>query len=305
MIESPAGSGDAEAPPEDSNQENHTPPKRGRGKGKATSTRKVKPASKRLSGGKTRTTATRVAKRAPLKDKANTRGRKQLEEVVEQEEDAGNTLEEEDGDGHIQPEAPEPTKAKRKGRPRKAKDNTATAPPSIPSKTTVGDDDFEYTPSTARNARKPQDAIPADTVTSTNIIPEAEMDLDNPSEDNLAELPESVTRQQPRARSSSQRPQQTNPRARHHAETTSDQERLGEPDLRRKLGDMTKKFEGLDTKYRNLREIGVKDAEANFDKLKQQSEERNKSEKDKPLRGEHADGSGQSRANSSPSSARS
>ena len=278
MIDSPAGSSDAEAPAEDSNQENHTPPKRGRAKAKTASTRKVKPASKRLSGGKTRTTATRVAKRAPLKDKANTRGRKQLEDVAEQEDEAGITAAGGDGDD-VQPEAPEPAKAKRKGRPRKVKDNAAEPPPSAPSKTTVGDDEFEFTPSTARNSRKPRDADTADMAGSTRIVSEAEMDLDDASEDNLAELPESVPRQQPRARSGSQRPQQANVRGR-RAESASEQERSSEPELRRKLGEMTKKFEGLDTQYRHLKEIGVKEAEANFDKLKQHSEERNKSEWD-------------------------
>jgi hypothetical protein len=39
---------------------------------------------------------------------------------------------------------------------------------------------------------------------------------------------------------------------------------------------MTKKFENLELKYKNLREIGVKEAEANFERLKTQSEERTK-----------------------------
>lgn len=44
--------------------------------------------------------------------------------------------------------------------------------------------------------------------------------------------------------------------------------------LRRKLGEMTKKFENIDLKYRNLREVGIKDAEANFTRLKRQMEEK-------------------------------
>ncbi|KAK2760236.1 Glycosyl phosphatidyl inositol anchor synthesis [Arachnomyces sp. PD_36] len=44
----------------------------------------------------------------------------------------------------------------------------------------------------------------------------------------------------------------------------------GEPALRRKLGEMTKKYETLDAKYRNLREVGVVEANANFEKLRKQ-----------------------------------
>ncbi|KAI9847049.1 MAG: hypothetical protein M1838_001061 [Thelocarpon superellum] len=47
-----------------------------------------------------------------------------------------------------------------------------------------------------------------------------------------------------------------------------------DPAVRRKLGEMTRKLENLDLKYRNLRDIGVKEAEVNFDRLRQQSEEK-------------------------------
>ncbi|KAJ2898857.1 hypothetical protein MKZ38_003616 [Zalerion maritima] len=47
-----------------------------------------------------------------------------------------------------------------------------------------------------------------------------------------------------------------------------------DPALRRRLGDLTQKYDSLELKYRDLREIGVKEAERNFDKLKKHSEER-------------------------------
>lgn len=50
----------------------------------------------------------------------------------------------------------------------------------------------------------------------------------------------------------------------------------GDPALRRRLGEITQKYESLELKYRDLREIGVKEAERNFDKLKKQSEEKSK-----------------------------
>ncbi|EEH38672.2 hypothetical protein PAAG_08399 [Paracoccidioides lutzii Pb01] len=57
------------------------------------------------------------------------------------------------------------------------------------------------------------------------------------------------------------------------AGSTSDGEK-GESDttLRRKLGDMTKKYENMDMKYRNLREVGILEANANVEKLRKQCE---------------------------------
>ncbi|KAK2011238.1 chromosome segregation protein [Colletotrichum eremochloae] len=47
-----------------------------------------------------------------------------------------------------------------------------------------------------------------------------------------------------------------------------------EVQLRRKLGEMTRKYNHLEAKYRDLRDIGVKAAERNFDNLKKETEER-------------------------------
>ena len=277
LIDSPVASSDADVPVDDSNQENTTPPKRGRGRAKAASARKTKPVSKRLSGGKAKTTAKRVAKRAPLKDKTNSKQANEAGEGGNQEEEAQEPPQE---DGNVvddQTEVQEPVKAKRKGRPRKVKEQAAEKPSSQP-QTTIVDDEFEYTPSTTRNARKALAVISTIETTDNNVVPETQMELDEATEDDdLGALPESVSRQVSHARSSSMQPRPVPIGARHHAESTSDPERAGEPELRRKLGEMTKKFEGLDTKYRNLREIGVKEAEVNFDKLKRHSEERNKS----------------------------
>lgn len=62
---------------------------------------------------------------------------------------------------------------------------------------------------------------------------------------------------------------------RRRAGSASDTER-NDPAIRRKLGEMTKKLENLDLKYRNIREVGIKEAEHNFEKLKKQSEESKK-----------------------------
>ena len=142
LIDSPAESSDVDVPEGNSNQENTTPPKRGNGRTKAAGTRKTKPASKRLSGGKAKTTAKRVTKRAPLKDTTNAKQRQDLEQIAEQEdgEEVAPQPAEQVEEEHIQ--APEPAKPKRKGRPRKVKEPPVVeAPPQL--KATILDEDFE------------------------------------------------------------------------------------------------------------------------------------------------------------------
>lgn len=53
----------------------------------------------------------------------------------------------------------------------------------------------------------------------------------------------------------------------------SDNER-GDVSLRRKLGDITKEHENLKLRYHDLREVGVKEAEQNFEKMQKRFEER-------------------------------
>ncbi|KAF5659359.1 chromosome segregation pcs1 [Fusarium heterosporum] len=49
---------------------------------------------------------------------------------------------------------------------------------------------------------------------------------------------------------------------------------MNDVSLRRRVGDLTKKYEALEARHRDLREIGVREAERNFDRLKKQAEER-------------------------------
>lgn len=46
----------------------------------------------------------------------------------------------------------------------------------------------------------------------------------------------------------------------------------GDPELRRRIGDVTKKHDALESKYRNLREIGIVEANTNMEKLRKQCE---------------------------------
>jgi hypothetical protein len=50
----------------------------------------------------------------------------------------------------------------------------------------------------------------------------------------------------------------------------------GDPALRRRLGDMTHKYEALEKRYQDLKEVAVREAERNFDRLKKQTDEKAK-----------------------------
>jgi len=57
---------------------------------------------------------------------------------------------------------------------------------------------------------------------------------------------------------------------------SSSSEGGSDPALRRRLGDMTQKYESLERKYLDLKEVAVREAERNFDRLKKQTDERAK-----------------------------
>ncbi|KGO39877.1 Monopolin complex, subunit Csm1/Pcs1 [Penicillium expansum] len=65
-------------------------------------------------------------------------------------------------------------------------------------------------------------------------------------------------------------PQDSSPRKRKLGGTDSEQS--GDPELRRRLGELTKKHDALESKYRNLREIGIAEANTNMEKLRKQNE---------------------------------
>lgn len=93
----------------------------------------------------------------------------------------------------------------------------------------------------------------------------------------------SVQPLQPRAsaRSVSAQPGRPGPRERSGSVSGTERERRGgDPELRRKLNDMTRKHENLSLKYENLQEVGEKSAKANFDKLKRATDEKAKTAAD-------------------------
>ena len=106
---------------------------------------------------------------------------------------------------------------------------------------------------------------------SRAVIPESQpepMDTEAEGQEHseIADLPPAKSR----ARAGSNNRQDSTFRRR--AGSASDTERGGDPNLRRKLGDVTRKFENIDLKYRNLKEVGISEANANIEKVRKQCE---------------------------------
>lgn len=133
----------------------------------------------------------------------------------------------------------------------------------------------EPSPPAARRGRKP--AGKKSGVEDLSEIPETQQpdatqsDLDDEYDD-LADLPalHSPERVKP-GRGSAPVPSSVSKRSLHALSPDK-----GDPALRRRLGEMTQKYESLEHKYRDLKEVAVREAERNFDKLKKQSEEKSK-----------------------------
>lgn len=136
-----------------------------------------------------------------------------------------------------------------------------------PNATKQTDGEFEYTPT--RATAQPQD-------------PDHELVDSRPREDPALEVvDESVLPEPParyvsstvvknaRARMATIRNTQGSP---HKRKSGVDSEQNSDPELRRKIGDLTKKHDALESRYRNLREIGIVEANTNMEKLRKQCE---------------------------------
>ena len=283
-------------PTPESNQENAGPVKKGRGKTKPAASKftksKAKAPSRRASGGsvaaakKAAPKKKATIKRAPLNEQTNNRNPSDTEEVDEFDAEVQKDPKEGESADEL---LPVKQLAKRGRKPITKTKKQAEPEPPQQEKMTEKDGEFEYTPTIVRQSKLSKKAPPiAQTLTVNKrqpsaeprreeIIPEtqpAPMDIDTsvfPEEDNEDAVPQSVFRPTVNVPLSSRVRQA--PAARRRAGSASDTERTAtDPALRRKLGDLTKKFENLDLKYRNLREVGIKEAEANFERLKTTSE---------------------------------
>ena len=231
-----------------------------------------------------------VAKRAPLKEKTSAQHAEDTEEV---DEFAGEGNEDTAMDELVEIKQPAKRKgpAKKAGKQPKKKPTEQTAlieeEPAQQPKAMAKDGEFEYTPTTTRQkkrpgrpaAQKPKASARQTSVESAQqdrIIPETQvaMEIDQSElpeayEEDEEALPQSVFRRANNIRAGTHQRQPLGSRKR--VGSASDNERGGsDPAMRRKLGEMTSKFEKLETKYQNLRDVGIKEANANFDNYKTQ-----------------------------------
>lgn len=143
------------------------------------------------------------------------------------------------------------------------------------------DGKFQYTPtprkvtSPQKPKEQPEEGQQADSQ-ANDTVPESE----DPAHDVVEE---SIFAEEPRApRSASASPtkaavwRQSNfraslsPQKRRTLGGMEDGKTNPEPELRRKIGDLTRKNEALENRYRNLREIGIVEANNNMEKLRKQ-----------------------------------
>jgi len=201
--------------------------------------------------------------------------RKALEEVVnEQGTSAQNKVKE---------EASEETTSKPK--PRGRQSAKAKVQKDLSEPASMGEDmEVEQTPLVARShyaaadARKNAPKVVVNSpavqkskqakVAATTVVPESQadfMDMDTELHNTTEVLVEAVPMPKQRVGPRS-RPEAS---YRRRAGSASDTER-GDPNLRRKLGDMSRKYENIDAKYRSLKEVGLKEANANMERLRKQ-----------------------------------
>lgn len=130
------------------------------------------------------------------------------------------------------------------------------------------DGEFEYTPTRA----VPQQRIPEVSETQQNDRPADEFVDESVLENGLQHAsyaPSSVVKTA-RARLATLKSNRDISPSKRKSGVAVDQG--GDPDLRRKIGEITKKHDALESKYRNLREIGVVEANTNMEKLRKQCE---------------------------------
>ena len=285
-------------PTPESNQENNVPPaKKGRPKTKAAGARftKTKASARRVSGGaavaKTKAAPKKkgVSKREPLKEQSNIQHGSDTEEVdgfeAQGNEDA-DPIEDVSMGEEVVNKQPAKRKPAAKGKKQaEIEKRQAEVEPEPQSKATEKDGEFEYTPTVSRQSKisaKPAGAAQKATAgrpRAPKEIPETQeepMDVDPyslPADEDA--IPQSVYRHTSNLGANSKTRQHSVIRRR--AGSASDTERTGnDPAVRRKLGEMTKKLDSLELKYNNLREVGIKEAETTFEKLKAQSEAKSK-----------------------------
>lgn len=295
------GGGDSLLTP-DSSAISMAPAKRGPGRPKAgpaksTTTGRVtktKAPARRTSG---RVKAVKAADKAPaqttkrkaLADKTNQQTAEDIEDVddLDQNEDVAMAEADEldDFDVAVNEKISKPTKKKpTTSRAKSMKEVSTHTDYSIkvdetPEAPRVGPRDARKGGKTKKDA-----IVESEKEISETQVP-AEMDVDDNIEEgedetlNISEDMETVEAPPTRQKRSALQPRQA--AFSRQGGISSDIER-NDPALRRKLGELTKKCDKLEVRYRDLKEIGIKDADREFDKLKKQMDEREKSKSSSP-----------------------
>ena len=149
----------------------------------------------------------------------------------------------------------------------------------------VNDGEFQYTPTGNRETKAKARAgrrhigmtgqrSPVES-SHTRVIPDTQQDdvsvTQEPVDDEEVHAPQSAYRRSNNATIIGK--QRQPPPSRRRAPSASDTERAaGDPALRRRLGEMTRKYENMDQKYQSLRDTRMTEAESNYEKLRKQSE---------------------------------
>jgi hypothetical protein len=187
--------------------------------------------------------------------------------------DRTNVLEEDEGDDlekeEVEEEIEEPQRKRAK--------NAPTAPEVKATKRKP----------TARAVRAGS-AVPA-AGRQTSVIPEAQpepsIEVDTNEYETTVQPPpappvvsaQPASRAASRAQSVSRQPDPIASRHRRAGSASSTDRGLGDPALRRKLGEITTKYESLEIKYNNLKDVASAEAQTNFEKLKSATDMRAKS----------------------------
>lgn len=245
------------------------PEKKPRGRAAANRVSKPEPkAATRRAGAKKAAALEEEMERQALTDKPtneqtkSTRGRK-AKRVVEKEED------DEDGDDILAtpPGSDEPARAKgARGRPRKE----TVVPDSV--------QNAEKLEPAKRGRKAARVEEPAPQYDEPSEVPETQvddlMDVDPEEQDHMEGLPPFSRLVAP---PSAHRNNAYHVPASASKRQSSSSSLENDASVRRRLGEMTKKYEALETKYNTLRSVAVTEAEKTFDRLKKTSEEKTQS----------------------------
>jgi len=286
LVESDSDSGqfiDA-MPTPDSAAENKAPGRKARGRPKVAPAKvtKTKAPARRTSGrlnakAQSKTTAPTKSKRPALADKTNQQYASETEEVEDFEQDEDMVMEGTvEGLAAVKKTKLKPIQKAATGRGKVSKpvkeisradysiDDSTPEAPKLESRATKKGG--------AHKKQIPQEPPPEKVILESQV-PAIDIgeDADEEVEQTVSKTAHNV-RSRPRSQSRLRQPSVQ----RRRAGSASDTER-NDPALRRKLGEITKKYENLHLKYQDLRELGLKESERNFEKLKKHSEEKTKS----------------------------